>query len=113
MADVVYINVEEGLKRMMDNSKLYARLLGKFKEDKNLQLTEEAIAAGDMEKAQNAAHTLKGTAGNLSLTELYNQTVELESQIKARDVDPQQIAKVKDVLAQTITEVNKVIEQYA
>jgi HPt (histidine-containing phosphotransfer) domain-containing protein len=96
----------------MNNSKLYAKLLGKFKADTSLNEVEAALAAGDMEKAQGCAHTLKGLAANLSLTELFNQTLELETQIKARDVKGDQLSIVKDVYAQTLPEVDRVIAQY-
>jgi len=113
MADgVIYINFEEGLKRMVNNAKFYAKMLTKFKEDTNLKLIEEALAAGDMEKAQIAVHTLKGVVSNLSLSELHKHTVELETQIKAKNVNPQQLQTVKKVFAETMTEVDKVIEQY-
>jgi HPt (histidine-containing phosphotransfer) domain-containing protein len=112
MADIVYINFDEGLKRVMNNAKLYARLLGKFKEDNSINDIEAALAAGEMEKAQAAAHTLKGLAANLSLTELYKQILELETQIKAKDVKGDQLPLVKKIYAETLPEVDKVIAQY-
>jgi HPt (histidine-containing phosphotransfer) domain-containing protein len=112
MADIIYINFDEGLKRVMNNAKLYAKLLGKFKEDKSLEATETALAAGEMEKAQAAAHTLKGLSANLSLTELYKQVLELETQIKAKDVKDEQLQLVKKIYAETIPEVDKVIAQH-
>jgi len=111
--DIVYINVEDGCKRVMNNLKLFVKLLSKFKEDKNFEGICAFLAEGDMEKAQISAHTLKGLTANLSLTELYKQCVELESQIKARSVNPQQIEKVKTVYEQTLAEVDKVIAQNA
>jgi len=111
--DVVLVNVAEGIKRVMNNSKLYAKLLGKFKDDKNVAELDEAMAAGDLQKAQASTHTLKGLAANLSLSELYKQSLELETQIKAGSVNPDQVAIVKNVYTQTLIEVDKVIAQYA
>ncbi|WP_461246981.1 Hpt domain-containing protein [Treponema sp. R6D11] len=113
MADVVYIDVEDGSKRVMNNTKLYAKLLTKFKDDQNIKSIESFLAAGDLPKAQISTHTLKGVFANLSLTELNKQVVELESQIKAGAVKPDQYEIVKSVYTQTITEVDKVIAQYA
>jgi HPt (histidine-containing phosphotransfer) domain-containing protein len=113
MSDVVYVNVDEGLKRIMDNTKLYVKLLVKFKEDANLSNLEAALASGDNAKAQVAAHTLKGIAANLSLIELQKQSLEIETQIKSGSVKPDQINIVKNVYNQTIKEVDKVIEKYA
>lgn len=113
MADVVYINVDEGAKRVMNNTKLFVKLLGKFKEDQSLAQIESALSAGDTEAARNASHTLKGLAANLSLTELYKQVAELEGQIKAGSMNNDQITLVKNVYDQTIIEMDKVIAQYA
>jgi HPt (histidine-containing phosphotransfer) domain-containing protein len=113
MADeIVYVDFAEGVKRVMNNTKLYTKLLNKFKTDTNLDAMDEALSAGDLEKAQNAAHTLKGLAANLSFTELYRQSLELESQIKARAVAPGQFETLKSVFAQTLQEVDKVLVQY-
>jgi len=113
MADVVYIDVADGIKRVMNNNKLFVRLLVKFKDDKNIVELDEALAAGDLQKAQASTHTLKGLAANLSLAELYKQSLELETQIKAGLVNPDQLTIVKDVYAQTLIETDKVIAQYA
>jgi HPt (histidine-containing phosphotransfer) domain-containing protein len=109
--DVVYINVEEGTKRVMNNTKLYVKLLTKFKADTSVNEIEAALTAGDMEKAQVAAHTLKGLAANLSLMELFKQSLELETQIKAKAVNPDKLGVVKDTYTQTLTEIDKVITQ--
>jgi len=112
MADVVYVNVEEALKRVMNNSKLLAKLLKKFKEDKNLIDLEAALSANDLPKAQINAHTLKGLSANLAFTELYKQILELETQIKSGSVAPGQLDTVKTVYSETLTEVDKVIAKY-
>jgi HPt (histidine-containing phosphotransfer) domain-containing protein len=110
--DVVFIDVVEGSKRVMNNAKLYAKLLVKFKDDPNLKDLDAAMAAGDMEKAKTAVHTIKGLSANLSLIELYKQSLELETQIKAGSVKPNQMTILKDVFSKTLTEVDKVVAQY-
>jgi len=111
--DVIFINVEEGSKRVMGNIKLYVKLLTKFKEDTTLADMETALNQGDMETAQIATHTFKGLTANLSLAELYKHCVDLEAQIKAGSYKEEQLVRVKDVNLKTITEIDKVIEQYA
>ena len=111
--NIVFINVDEGSKRVMNNTKLYAKLLNKFKDDPSFGLLGEALEKSDMASAQGLAHTLKGLAANLSLTEFYKQCVELEAQIKAGSVKPQQVELFKTTHAQTVIEVDKVIVQYA
>jgi HPt (histidine-containing phosphotransfer) domain-containing protein len=110
--DVVYVNTEDALKRVMNNSKLLAKLLKKFKDDRNIIDLEASLAANDLPKAQINAHTLKGLSANLSLTELNKQVLELETQIKAGSVVPGQLDTVKTVYSQTLIEVDKVIAQY-
>ena len=112
MADeVIYVDIEDGKKRVMNNIKLYIKLLTKFKDDTNLNNIETALEAGETEKAQVSTHTLKGLAANLSLKELFKQSLELETQIKAGNVNPDQIKILRDTHTQTIKEIEKVIEQ--
>ena len=109
--NIVYVDFEDGKKRVMNNAKFYVKLLTKFRTDTKLDELESALTAGDMEKAQNSAHTIKGIAANLSLAELFKQCLELETQIKAKAVNPNQLETVKDVFAKTLQEVDKVIAQ--
>jgi HPt (histidine-containing phosphotransfer) domain-containing protein len=109
MADgAVYVNVAEGSARIMNNIKLYVKLLTKFRNDNNLNDLEAAVAAGDLAKAQSAAHTVKGVAANLALSELFKQCLELETQIKGGTVNPAQMETVKTVFAATLKEIDKV-----
>ena len=113
MADnVVYVDFDGGIKRVMNNAKLYVKLLTKFKNDTKLDDLETAIAEGDLEKAKAAAHTLKGVAANLSLAELFKQCLELETQVKAGTVDPNQMETVKAVFTATLQEVDKVVAEH-
>ena len=112
MADnAVYIDFADGVKRVMNNTKLYTKLLTKFKNDTRLDDLESAIAAGDMEKARNAAHTIKGLAANLSLAELFKQSLALETQIKGGAADSAQLDTVKTAFAKTLQEIDKVITE--
>jgi HPt (histidine-containing phosphotransfer) domain-containing protein len=112
MADnTVYINFADGVRRVMNNTKLYIKLLGKFKNDTRLDDLETAIAEGDMEKARNSAHTIKGLAANLSLMELYKQSLALETQIKAGAPESAQLNTVKTAFAKTLQEIEKVITE--
>jgi len=113
MANVVYVNEEEGKKRVMNNSKLYVKLLTKFKADTNLDSLVDSVAAQDWEKAQAAVHTVKGIAANLSLTELFNQSLEAETQIKGKSLDNETLENLKMCFAVTISEVDKVIAKNA
>ena len=113
MGDVVYIDQEDGKKRVMNNTKLYAKLLGKFCSDTKLEPLLAALDAGNYEEAQGLAHTIKGITANLSIKNLNQKVVELEAQIKAKSVDPQTIEAVKTSYTATLPEVEKVIAENA
>jgi HPt (histidine-containing phosphotransfer) domain-containing protein len=114
MADnVVYIDMADGVKRVMGNKNFYIKLLTKFRDDTNLNAIEAAFAAGDMVNAQNATHTVKGVAANLSLAELFKQCLNLENKIKAQELDTAQMELVKTVFASTKLEANRVIAEHA
>ncbi len=67
----VGVNFENGLERFMGNEGLYEQFLLKFLKDPSYQSFTDSIEAGDMLAAEKSVHTLKGTAGNLSLEPLY------------------------------------------
>ena len=113
MSGVVYVNEEEGKKRVMNNGKLYAKLLTKFKTDTNLNDLVDLVETQDWEKAQVIIHTIKGIAANLSLTELFNQSIEVEAQIKGKSLKQESFENLKTCFAETLIEVEKVIARNA
>ena len=113
MAAIVYVDQEDGKKRVMNNVKLYIKLLGKFRDETSLQPVFTALEAGNYEEAQTLVHTIKGITANLSIKDFNEKIVALEAQIKARSVDPQIIDAVKESYAATLPEVEKVIAENA
>jgi len=113
MSDVVYINEAEGKKRVLNNGKLYIRLLTMFKADTNMRDLMIHAESQDWEKAQISAHTLKGNAANLSLTELFTQSLEAEMQIKGKALNNETLEKLKACFDETLVQIDKVIEQNA
>jgi len=113
MADVVYIDQEEGIRRLMNNGKLYAKILAKFKADTDLGGLEAAIGAQSWDSAKAVAHAIKGVAANLSLIELFKQIEGLETQIEGQSVAPDAVEKLRSCFAETMIHVNKVIAKYA
>lgn len=71
------VDVDDGLKRVMGNEKLYTRLLGSFV--KMIKGSEVPLDfdASDCTEAIEKAHAIKGTSGNLSLTPIYNSYNEI------------------------------------
>ena len=69
--------VEEGLQRCMNNEGFYLRLIRMIPGDVNFQKLYDAVAAGDLSAAFEAAHALKGSTGNLALTPIYAPVCEI------------------------------------
>lgn len=111
MGDIVYIDQEDGKKRVMNNAKLYARLLGKFRDETKIDPIFAALDAGNYEEAQVFTHTVKGVTANLSIKELNLRIQELEAQIKARSVDPQTSEAVKSCFTETLARIDEVIAE--
>jgi HPt (histidine-containing phosphotransfer) domain-containing protein len=83
MADELrLIDSEEGLKRVGGNLNLYKRLLQKFVDANYYAPLQEAIEAGDIEAAEQAAHTIKGVAANLALSRITAIATALDSDLK-------------------------------
>ena len=77
-----YINVKDALRRIGGSMDLYKRLLKQFMSGDHIEPLEEALKAGDTEKASHLVHTLKGVCANLSLVKLAETSVSLERMIK-------------------------------
>ena len=81
-------DTDDGLSRCMGNEAFYFKLIGKVIDDKNFQALEDAVAAKDLDKAFDAAHSLKGVLGNLALTPVYQPVYEITELLRERrDVD--------------------------
>ena len=76
-------NTEEGLKRCMNNEGFYLRLVKMIPGDANFPKLYGAIDKGDLKAAFEAAHALKGSTGNLSLTPLFASASELCELLRA------------------------------
>jgi HPt (histidine-containing phosphotransfer) domain-containing protein len=74
-----FINVEDGVKRLMNNRALYLKLLNSFQGRDLAQKIIDAIDSKNYEAIAHAAHTLKGVAANLSLTALSEISLQIES----------------------------------
>jgi HPt (histidine-containing phosphotransfer) domain-containing protein len=81
-------NTDDGLSRCMGNEAFYFKLIGKVIDDKNFQMLEDAVASKDLDKAFDAAHSLKGVLGNLALTPVYQPIYEITELLRERkDID--------------------------
>lgn len=102
------IDIEDAIKRLRGNRKLFAKLLQDFGQNYAgvVGQIREALANEDMALAQRTVHTLKGMAGNLSATELYRSAQDLEAAILNADhaciiVDLNRLEDVLDPVLKT------------
>ncbi|PKL77803.1 MAG: hypothetical protein CVV27_04550 [Candidatus Melainabacteria bacterium HGW-Melainabacteria-1] len=81
------IDSHEALMRLGGNVGLYIKLLRRFGAELPDKLDELAgqLARQQLEAAQQIAHTLKGTSGNLGLTALQARMASLEQGLKTQD----------------------------
>jgi len=78
------IDVKAGMATTMNNEKLFTRMLIKFRDSQGAfaDLFAAARSDADPKAAERAAHTLKGTAGNIGARELQAAAAELEQACK-------------------------------
>jgi len=78
-------NVDEGLARCMNNESFYLRLVETAQGDKGFDALAAAIAEGNLDSAFEAAHSLKGVLGNLSITPLFEPISEITELLRAKE----------------------------
>mgnify|MGYP000844945475 FL=1 len=79
------VDYDATLRRFAGNMALYLRVLGMLPKDKSLEKLGAAIDSGDLDSAFEAAHTLKGVAGNLGLTPLFEAVHAIVEPLRARE----------------------------
>lgn len=107
------IDYEQGLERFLGNEGLYLSFLKKFLNDGSAQAFQEAMTADDLKKAEKDVHTLKGTAGNLSLTKLFQVADETVKALRAGQSKEQMsslVSEVAKVHEETCEAIRKVVE---
>ena len=80
------IDVTEALGRFMGNEGLLMKFLLRFSQDPSFAKLEQSLGAGDAEGAYEAAHALKGVAGNLAMKPLYDQACAVMAPLRAGDL---------------------------
>lgn len=81
------INVNEAVKRFGNNQENYERILRKFPDELYYDKLKKALEAKETEEAFQAAHALKGIAGNLSLKQLYQASYLLSEELRAGSME--------------------------
>ena len=84
LPEIAGVNLAEGLNRVAGNRRLYRDLLGQFaakQADAAVQISA-ALGSADSKLAERIAHTVKGVAGNLAITEVQSAAQKLEKAIR-------------------------------
>ncbi len=80
------LDLASARQRFLGNRALFEKFLFRFPEDQNYAKMMEAVRENQMEEAFNAAHTLKGVCGNLSLSKLYEKSAEITEKFRAEQM---------------------------
>lgn len=78
-------DTDAALSRLMGNEGFYLALIPKVFEDSNFEALSSGIEEGDLEKAFEAAHSLKGVLGNLELTPILKPVIEITEHLRHRE----------------------------
>ncbi len=105
------IDLRTGLRRVGGNTTLYLTLLNTLaRENRNtVSHIREMIQEGKYEEARREAHTLKGTAGNLSAVDLQYAAAELEKAIDSgrKNQIENSLARMEYALAEVVASVDE------
>jgi signal transduction histidine kinase/CheY-like chemotaxis protein len=84
LPEIQGVNLTDGLKRVAGNRRLYRDLLGQFAAKQGDAAAQISIAleSGDIKLAERIAHTVKGVAGNIGITEVQSAAQKLEKAIR-------------------------------
>ena len=77
-------NVNEALERCLNNEAFYLRLVDKALQDPNFDRLKDAVGSGDLDKAFDAAHALKGVLANLALVPVLTPVREMTELLRNR-----------------------------
>jgi PAS domain S-box-containing protein len=105
-ANVPGIDIQEGLKRVGGNQRIYRKLLATFLATKSdaVREVEMVLNAGDTDTAERLAHGIKGVAGNISAKGVHKLAQDLEAVIKSGDRP-----KIEKAMKRLAPELNTVI----
>ena len=100
------ISVEEGLRRVVNNKKLYFKLLKSFNGRGMAEQITQAIQKEEYKEAAAICHALRGTAANLAMHPLADAVKKVEERLKSgecpKDLLPSLEENIKTVEAAII-----------
>jgi len=109
--DLPIIDVETGVKRLMNNEKLYFKLLKKFIDGNTIKDLFTSIETGGPENVRLAAHSLKGVTANLALPALNSIAARIEAMAKEQKPAKEMLDPLKRTVDATLKAVDEVLER--
>lgn len=79
------VDTDSGIKRVMGKEDLYLSLVKTVPSNEGFAMLNEAVRAGDLDAAFEAAHGLKGILGNLDIKVLYDKLADITEKLRARE----------------------------
>lgn len=110
MLEQAGVDYDKGLERFMGNVALYHKFLGKFLNDGSYEEFVASLASKDMALAEKSVHTLKGTAGNLSLMKLFRAADDTVQAIRTNQ-PVEEIQKLADMVGDIYQETCEAIRK--
>jgi hypothetical protein len=98
------VDTEDALKRFMNNTSLYERMLGKLPKNIGELEVMPYLETGNYSQALTNAHTIKGVTGNLSVTPLFTGYTNIVALLRQNEPE-----KAKSVLEEILPIQNQII----
>ena len=80
-------DISGAMRRFLNDEELYASCLGTMLADESFDLLDKAIQEKNITKAFDAAHSLKGTLGNMGLTPMYEIIIQIVEPLRDGKLD--------------------------
>ncbi|MCL1816339.1 MAG: Hpt domain-containing protein [Clostridiales bacterium] len=104
------LDIADGLSRVMNNKKLYLRLLANFPATQMAADIITAFESGSHAKVQETAHALKGVASNLGLSELTGISLQIELRARAKKTAADLLPDLNQAVKATTTAITNLLE---
>ena len=103
--EAIGVQVDEALYRFMDNEGLLLKFLLRFPQDENFGALKQAMDRGEVNAAYQAAHTLKGVAGNLAIEPLFQAASAVVEELRAEQLQKaaERMPALEEVYQRTVT----------
>jgi HPt (histidine-containing phosphotransfer) domain-containing protein len=116
--DAIGVDTKSALARMLNKEEMYKKFLTKFKADQSLEKLKEILSENGECTAENRAeifnltHTIKGVAGNLGLTGIYEASGDLCEMTRSDDSNRTYFAESYAKLLDAYNELMEVLDKF-